>query len=195
MALAADDRRIAPSHPDDGGLMPFDSEAAAVEYVVRRLTPFCRKLTREARIGNGLRPDLVVRLHGMLDAPLAIEVKQFAPTGCAPFPEAIRQAASYAKQLERPAFIAPLAGKGAMKFQWNLSPIGSGLLVAGQFGVGGVYFAHERYRDNPVGGFLLAGVQVASLRVSPVGEPVVEWRRDAAHLLKLKQAHGSQSWR
>lgn len=81
-----------------------------------------------------------------------------------------------------------------MKFQWNLSPIGSGLLVAGQFGVGGIYFAHERYRDNPVGGLLLAGVEVASLKVID-GAPLIEWRFDAAHLLKLKHGHGSRSWR
>lgn len=189
------DRTLWPRHPDNGGVMPFASEAEAVEYTVRRLSPFCRKLTREVDIGNGLRPDLVVRLQGMHGIPLSIEVKQFTANGCAPFPEAVRQAASYARQLETPAFVAPLAGKGAMQFQWNLSPIGSGLLVAGQFCVGGVYFVHERYQDRPVGGFLLAGVQVASLSLGPSGEPVVQWRSDAAHLLKFKQSHGSQSWR
>jgi len=190
----AEDPALA-QHPDDGRLMPFDSEAEAVEYTVKRLTPFCRKLTREAQIGDGLRPDLVVRLIGLHELPLAIEIKRFVSGGCVPFPEAIRQAASYAQQLKTAAFVAPLAGKGRMKFEWNLSPIGSGLLVAGQFAVGGVYFAHERYRDRPVGGFLLAGAQVASLTLDEAGNPIVQWKPDAENLLKAKQGHGSRSWR
>lgn len=182
-------------HPDDGRLLTFESEAQAVEYTARRLAPFCRKLTREAEIGEGLRPDLVIRLIGLHEFPLAVEVKRFVPGGCTPFPEAIRQAASYARKLETAAFIAPLAGRGAMRFQWNLSPIGSGLLVAGQFGVGGVYFAHERYQDRPVGGLILAGAQVASLLLDGGGNPIVQWNNNAAHLLKLKQGYGSRSWR
>ncbi|MGC8537153.1 MAG: hypothetical protein ACP5QR_16820 [Rhizomicrobium sp.] len=187
MTLAADDRR--------GGLMPFDSEVEAVEYVVRRLKPFCRKLTPEADIGGGLRPDLVARFHGMLDMPLAIEVKRFIAGSCKPFPEAVRQAASYAERLKHAAFVAPLAGRGALRFQWNLSPMGSGLLVAGQFSVGGIYFSHERYMDDPVGGLLLAGQQIASLKIGVDGEPAVDWHFNAAHMLKFKHGHGSQSWR
>lgn len=181
-------------HPDNGGLLPFPTEADAVEYIRRRLAPFCWTLTPEARIGEGLRPDFVARFLGQKELPVAIEVKAFEPTKIVPFPEAIRQAASYAKQLETAAFIAPLAGKGKTKFEWMFSPIGSGLLVAGQFGVGGLYFAHERYRDNPTGGLLLAGQQVATFGFK-AGMPDIAWHSNAKHLLKYKNGHGSQSWR
>lgn len=182
-------------HPDDGGLLPFPTEALAVEYVRRRLGPFCATLTPEALIGDGLRPDYLAKLLGLQDLPLALEVKCFTPRNISPFPEAIRQAASYARQLGSAAFVAPLAGKGATKFAWQASRLGTGLLIAGQFGVGGLYFAHERYRDRPVGGLLLAGVQIARLALDNAGMPVVEWRSDARHLLKLKHGHGSKSWR
>lgn len=195
MAAAEDRIALLWQHPDSGGLMPFPSEVEAVEYTVRRLAPYCAKLTREPAIGNGLRPDLVIRLRGLSDAPLAIELKQFRERGMTPFPEAVRQAASYARQLGTAAFIAPLAGKGAAKFEWHVSPIGTGLLIAGQFGVGGLYFAHERYGDRPCGGLLLAGVQVASFRRDENGEPETQLHSNAAHLIKLKHGHGSASWR
>jgi hypothetical protein len=186
---------VAPiEHPDNGSLLPFPSEAEAIAYIRRRIAPFCKKLTPEASIGNGLRPDLVARFFGQEQFPLAIEAKQFEVGKIVPFPEAIRQAASYAKQLETAAFIAPLAGKGRTKFEWAYSPIGAGLLVAGQFGVGGLYFAHERYGDDPVGGLLLAGQQVATFAIRG-GVPDVQWHSNAAHLLRYKNGHGSQSWR
>lgn len=195
MALPAERLMLPPEHPDHGGLMPFPTEAEAVDYIRARLTPYCRKLTPEAPIGNGLRPDFVARFHGLERVPLAIEVKQFTANGIAPFPEAIRQAASYAHQLDAPAFIAPLAGRGATRFEWQRSPIGAGLLIAGQFAVGGLYFAHERYRDRPTGGLLLAGVQVASFSLGETSEPEVRWHSQAEHLLRLKHGHGSKSWR
>jgi hypothetical protein len=180
------DRTRWPQHPDNGSVMPFDTEAEAVEYTVRRLAPYCVKLTREPTLPSGLRPDLVIRLKGL---------KEFRAGMVVPFPEAIRQAASYAEELDVAAFIAPLAGKGATRFEWQVSPIGSGLLVAGHFGVGGLYFAHEKYQDRPCGGLLLTGATVATLQLDGSGVPEVRLHHKAAHLLKFKQAHGSQSWR
>lgn len=72
MALAVDNYRFPPDHPDDGGLMPFDSEAQAVEYIVRRLSPFCERLLPELSIGNGLRPDLIAHFDGSQQVPLAL---------------------------------------------------------------------------------------------------------------------------
>ena len=181
-------------HPDNGWLMPFPSEAEAVEYVARRIRPFCSVFTQERPLASGLRPDIGVRFRGM-NIPIAIEVKQFPESGVVPFPEAIRQAADYARELGTAAFVAPLAGKGALQFQWNASLIGTGLLVGGQFGVGGLYFAHERYRDRPVGGLLLAGQTVAKFSRDENGEPRIEWHSNAPHLLKLKLGRGSASWR
>lgn len=182
-------------HPDDGGLLPFQTEALASEYVHRRLEPFCRKLTAEPDIGDGLRPDFVARLIGIPDFKLAIELKRFTAGSIWPFPEAIRQASSYANHLGTAAFVGPLAGKGASKFSWQTSTLGTALLIAGQFGVGALYFAHERYRDRPVGGLILAGVQVAHFSLNENGEPEVRLHSDAQHLLKLKLGHGSASWR
>jgi len=193
--MATAEEFVAWDHPDNGGLMPFPSEAAAVEYTVQRITPWCAKVTREPPIGNGLRPDLVIRLKVLPMLPIAVELKQFREHGVSPFPDAVRQAASYAKQLGTAAFVAPLAGRGATKFEWNVSRIGSGLLIAGQFGVGGLYFAHERYRDRPCGGLLLAGAQVAHFSRNENGEPETRLNSNAEHLLKLKQGHGSRSWR
>lgn len=193
---AAEERFIgSEEHPDSGWLMPFPTEADAVEYVVRRLTPYCTRIVREPEIGEGLRPDLGVRISGLPDVPIAIELKRFTANTVWPFAEAVRQAASYARRLNWAVFIGPLAGKGASKFDWKMSRLGTPLLIAGQFGVGGLYFAHERYRDRPCGGLLLAGAQIASFKRNENGEPEVEIKSDAVHLLTLKHGHGSKSWR
>jgi hypothetical protein len=181
-------------HPDSGALMPFPTEALAVSYCVSRLIPFCTELLQEEPIGNGLRPDLLVRFKGLEDLQLPVEIKAFTVGQIAPFPQAIRQAASYAKQLRISAFVAPLAGRGKLKFEWNVSRIGSGLLIAGHFCVGGLYFSHQRYRNAPVGGLLLAGDTIATFEQrEQIGQ--VRWHSNARHLLAFKFSRGSQSWR
>lgn len=194
MALAVEQATLPMEHPDSGGLLPFPTEADAVEYTVRRLSPYCYDLKQEVRIGNGLRPDLVIRLSALPDIQFPIELKQFTQNGIAPFPEAVRQAASYGKAMRTTGFVGPLAGRGSSDFNWFCSSIGTGLLIAGQFCVGGLYFAHDRYRDEPTGGLLLAGVNIARF-TREYGKPKTYLHSNAEHLLKFKFGKGSQSWR
>lgn len=175
-----------------GSLMPFETEAEAVDYVVACLRPFCKSIKREPEFTNGLRPDLGVRFSALPDMPICIEVKKFWAGKITPLPEAIAQASSYAELTGNAAFVAPLIGSGMMKFSWNCSDIGSALLVAGQFNVGALYF-HPKREGH--GGLLLAGVAVAQFSLDAYGDPHTRLHDQARHLLKTKQRSGSQAWR
>jgi hypothetical protein len=177
---------------DSGNIMPFPREADAVEFVVAQLNPFCRSITREPEFPNGLRPDLGVRLAALPKIPLAVEVKCFGEGQISPLPDAIGQASSYAELTGYAAFVAPLAGRSCTRFTWNRSAVGAALLVAGQFNVGGLYFANDA---TVVGGLMLAGVQVAFFSYTPHGDPHTRLHEHAAHLLRAKQRSGSAAWR
>jgi hypothetical protein len=191
--MSAASNVIAPFKTDGGTVMPFDTEAAAVDFVVGELTPFCRSIKREPEFPNGLRPDLGIRLAALPDIPIAIEVKSFVLGKISPAPEAIAQASTYAELTGYAAFIAPLSGSGPMRFTWNQSAIGAALLVAGQFNVGGLYFSNSTgYR---AGGLMLSGVQIAFFSYTDHGDPHTRLHDNAAHLLKAKQRSGSSAWR
>ena len=177
---------------EQGNVLPFETEAAAVDFVVERLRPFCASIKREPEFPNGLRPDLGIRLAALPDIPLAIEVKCFTAGQIKPLPDAIAQASCYAELTGYAAFIAPLSGRSLTRFQWNCSSIGSALLVAGQFNVGGLYFANDKV---VAGGLMLSGVQVAFFSYTEHGDPHTRLHEEAAHLLKAKHRSGSAAWR
>jgi hypothetical protein len=181
-----------PAATDTGGVLPFAKESDAVDFVVSALTPFCASIRREPEFPNGLRPDLGIRLKALPHIPIAIEVKKFSEGGISPLPEAIAQASHYADLTGYAAFIAPLAGRSVTRFTWNRSAIGAALLVAGQFNVGGLYFANS---EHCVGGLMLSGVQIAFFSFTEHGDPHTRLHSEAAHLLRAKQRHGSAAWR
>lgn len=178
---------------DTGTVLPFKVEAEAVQFVVKTMQPFCRSIVVEPEFPNGLRPDIGLRLSALPDIPIAIEVKSFTADKISPLPEAIAQAHHYSEMTGYAAFIAPLAGRSVTRFTWNRSAIGAALLVAGQFNVGGLYFANSD--EYTIGGLMLSGVQIAFFSFTEYGDPHTRLHGEAAHLLRAKQRHGSASWR
>lgn len=175
-----------------GTLQSFDTEAAAVDFVVNCLWPFCKIIEREPVFKNGLRPDLGIRLSALPHIPLCVEIKKFTNGKINPLPEAIAQASDYARMTEHAAFIAPLVGRSVTRFTWQSSPVGAALLVAGQFNVGGIYFSPQ---DTRYGGMILAGVGIAQFSVDSYGDPCTTLHSQAEHMIKMKVRSGSQAWR
>lgn len=174
----------------NGALLPFGTEAAAVDYIAKALEPFCHSLRREPQFPNGLRPDIGIRLKALPEIPIAIEVKKFAHGSITPFPAAIAQASTYADHTGYAAFVAPLSGATRTRFEWNSCIVGPALLVAGQFNVGALYFFGGVQLDWRAG-FILSGVQIAYLSYSEFGEPDTKLHDQAAHILKAKKRFGS----
>lgn len=192
MAVIAETQRVTPRE----SVLTFDSESAAEEFVADALKPFA-KVTRQPRLDNGLRPDIGMRLLALPEIPLTVEIKQFGPEGIgSTMCDAIAQAHSYAQTIGYASFVSPLSGKGPTSLDWQRSSVGAMLLAAGEFSVGGLYFAGiaaDRYRR--VGGLVLGGVQVAFFSFNQWGDPETRLHSNAVHLLKYKNRAGSKSWR
>jgi hypothetical protein len=170
--------------------MPFSSEAEAVAYCIERLRPFASTIVAEPNLG-GYRPDLGIRLHGMPDVPIGIEVKKFQTTNqIRNLSDGIFQAASYAKRLGTAAFLAPFTACGSMDFHADARVAGA-MLVAGQVSVGALAFhpCHE------VTKLVMSGQNIVTLGFDDWGRPEVEFHPKARTYLTYKNREGAQSWR
>lgn len=171
----------------EGGprLLPFETEAEAVDYTHALLEPHCSSIKREPVFGNGLRPDLGFRLACAPHLPLVVECKKFADGEVSALVQAIRQAYSYTKETGHVALIAPIEARGPMDLSWYDSPLGAIGLLAAQFSVG-YLFAHPRS-----GGGIFIGGQCA-VRFNRDGATL---HSNAQRLLTRKHFSGSTTWR
>ena len=166
--------------------LPFESEAAAVQFVRQRLEPHCSSFAIEPVLFGGLRPDIGLRLKG-LDIPLCIEVKRFkGDQQLSNLTDGIAQAACYAAVVQRPAFVAPFSGSSVGDLHQDRRVAGA-ILAAGQFSVGALMFS--KYR---AGELLFAMAGQVIIRVNEEG---IELQSKSMQLLKFKQRAGSQTWR
>lgn len=178
-------------------LMSFPSEAEAESFVATNLAPFCKSLVRQPVLKNGMIPDIGFRLSALPSIPLVLEIKRFEDTRIVPLPEAIAQAAQYARFLKTVAFVGPIVSPtcSAMSANWIQSPaLGASLLVGGEFNVGAIHFAEA---PKLTGCFSLqyAGANIAFCSFNEHGDPCTRLHPNAAHLLKHKERYGSLKWR
>lgn len=179
-----------------GGASPmaFATESEAEDFVVDTIRPFCTSLKRQAELQNGrYRVDIGVRLRGLPEVPLAIEVKQFNPQSIKPIPEAIPQAWSYAQALRSTCFLGPFMARNVSAFDWKTSPLGTAALVACHLSVGFIYFSDRR--DGTSGGLMLGQNNVAVFYYDDEDQPLIRWQSDARRLLACKHFDGSRSRR
>lgn len=166
--------------------LPFESEAAAVQFVRQRLEPHCSSFVLEPVVNGRWRPDIGLRLTG-LDFPFLIEVKRFTNyKQLRNLTDGVAQAAFYASAIQRPAFLAPFAG-ASMNDLHDDRRVPGAMMLAAQSSVGALMF--NKFRDDEFA-FALGGQIV--VRVS---SGTIHTRSDSLHLLTLKQRAGSQSWR
>ena len=186
-------------NPWRGGAQPmqFETEAAAVDYVIARLRPFCAAIAREYELPSGNRIDIGIRLKALPDVRLAIELKKFG-TGITPLPESIPQAWSYAQELGTACFVGPVRAAGTTShLGWMNGPLGCVALVAHHFSVGLLYLADGTYaeRHGVIGGLFMGQSNVARFSINAHGDPETQLHSQAATLLTCKLFNGSQATR